>query len=133
MFDVKCTFTYLKADGSEAKPAYVREWEGLEKLQIIDQLELGYNRAMLKMTHLSSAIAKGHAPKPTTNTDPVEMRADILITEDGEKWLRTTHEWPKMSEEGQAAFLGVLEGELSTVGDEVKGAEKRSKAKKDKK
>lgn len=130
MLDVSSTITFLTASGAEAKSPYVREWEGLSKAQFIE-LEIKYNHAMLKMAHLSAAMARGDSPKPPS-TNPVEMRMEIVCKEGDVKWMRTTHEWPNMGEEAQAVFLGILDGEMTTVADEVKKAERNRKSPKSK-
>ena len=126
MFEVVATFTFLKADGSQAKDPYVRSWEGLTKDQVVDHLEARWIKALVKLNGLSSDVIHGNAPKPPT-TNPVEMRMDLLVNEDGVKWTRTVMEWPNMGIEQQEMLIGMLNGEMSSLPTEVKGKENKGK------
>jgi hypothetical protein len=125
MFEVNASFTFHKDDGSEAKPPYARSWAGLEKVHVVEQLERGLMRAMLKMNDLAADINRGKAPRPTT-TDPVELRLVAEVLEDGVKWTKVTFEWPKMGEEQQSLMIGMVNGELSGIVDkEVRDSERK--------
>jgi hypothetical protein len=126
-FDINVDITYLKPDGSAAKEPESREWNDLEKAHVVEHFEMAFNRAMLKMNRLSVDQGRGHSRK-WTNTNPVEMRMDIRITEDGAKWMRSTYEWPNVGDEAQALLLGTIDGELSTMPDEVRGKRRGGKS-----
>jgi hypothetical protein len=128
MFTIDCTVSYHNADGSKAKDDYVRKWEGLEKEHVVEHFEAAYSRWMTKLNRLSVDINKGRAPMPST-TKPVEMRMDIVISENGAKWCRALHEWPHMGEEQQSLLIGMLSGELSSMPEDVRGREKRASKK----
>ena len=127
MFEVTATVSYWK-DGAETRAPYIRQWSGIAKEHVVDQLEARWIRALGKLNGLSSDVIHGNAPVPET-TNPVEMRMDLLITEDGEKWCRTSMEWPKMGIEQQEALLGIFNGELSGLSVEVKSKESKGKTK----
>lgn len=131
MFDVNASFRFLKADGTEAKPPYARSWLGVEKVQVVEQLERALMKAMLKMNAISADVGRGRAPKPSC-TNPVELVLTAEVLEDGVKWSKVTFEWPKMGEEQQALMLGIVDGELAgTVQEETQKAESK-KPKRDK-
>ena len=129
MFEINCTTSFHADDGSKTKDDYVRQWTGLEKEHVVEHFEMAFNRAMMKMNKMAAEVNRGRAPKPTT-TLPVEMRMDIMITEDGAKYIRASYEWPNVGEEQQALLLGMLNGELSMMPDDIRGAEKRGGKKK---
>jgi len=131
MFEIVCTFSFHDTAGAKVKEDFVRAWDGLTKEQVVDDFEVAHNNAMTKMMNLSSEMNSGNAPRPTT-TDPVELRCDITITEDGVKWMRVNYEWPKMGEEQQSLLIGMLSGEISAMPRATKSREKRQ-PKKDKK
>lgn len=108
------------------KRPYSRAWDGLDKVQVIGDFELAFNKAMIKMTELSLATAKGDAPKPSS-TKPADMRLDIQILEAGKKWMACSFDWPKMGEEAQAVLIGIIEGELSTMPSTTKHKERPRK------
>jgi len=103
-------------------------WGDLEKIQIVNDIERRLIGALMKLNSLSQAIIDGKVPGGTT-TNPVEMTIEFLVTEDGEKWHRTTLEYPKMGEEQQALLIGMLTGELSSMSKETKAKAKPFKAK----
>ena len=126
MFEVVATATFLKEDGSQAKDPYVRSWEGLTKDQVVDHLEARWIKSLVKLNGLSSDVIHGNAPTPPT-TNPVEMRMDLLVNEDGVKWTRAVMEWPNMGIEQQEMLIGMLNGEMSSLPTEVKGKENKGK------
>jgi hypothetical protein len=131
-FDVIAAYKFLKADGTEAKPPYERSWLGIEKVHVVEQLERGLMRAMLKMNSISGDIGRGKAPESTV-TNPVELVLTATVLEDGVKWAKVTFEWPKMGEEQQALMIGIVDGELSASSEtDVQRAEVRKGKKDDK-
>lgn len=133
MFEVNAAFTFHKADGTEAKPPYARSWVGVEKVQVVEQLERGLMKAMLKMNDLSNDTVRGNSPRPASNTNPVEMRLTAEVLEDGAKWAKVTFEWPNMGEEMQAVMIGVVNGELGAAVDaETRRSERKASKKRDK-
>jgi hypothetical protein len=129
MFEIGCVISYHKPDGSKAKDGETRSWADLSK-QDVHEFETAFNRAMTKMSKLAQDKAKGKVKWLMTKTAPCEMRMDIVINEDGVKWMRSTYEWPNMGEEAQAMLLGMIDGELSTLPDELRGAIRRPGKKK---
>jgi hypothetical protein len=125
MFEINCAISYHKPDGSESKAAESRLWADLNKGDVHD-FEAAFNRALTKLNKLSGDRSRGRNKMKLGSTNPCEMRMDITITEDDAKWLRVSYEWPNCSEEGQAFILGAIDGELSTLSDEVRGTERRS-------
>jgi hypothetical protein len=108
------------------KKPYQRTWDGLDKVQVIGDFEMAFNKAMLKMTELSLATATGNAPKPSS-TKPADMNLSVQILEDGKRWMACAFDWPKIGEEMQALLIGIVEGELSTMPQSTKGKERRKK------
>ena len=118
MFNAKLTIGF-----SGIKPDVVFEWANLTKVDTVSHLEDRLIKCLVKLNDMSDDVIRGRAPMPTT-TDPVEMTLEFLIEEDGVKWHRSLLEWPKMGDEQQALFLGLLAGELATLPGEVKGKAK---------
>jgi hypothetical protein len=114
MFNVITTFSFLNADGSQAKSAIVEEWSNLEKVKVVDQLEDRLMQFLLKLNALSTDIIKGKVKKDVT-TAPLEVRLEALVTKNGKKWTRAVFEWPNMGEEQQAVMLGLFNGEMDTL------------------
>lgn len=123
MFDVTLTIGL-----GPTKDPVVFEWSDVSKLQIVNDLERRLVSTLSKLNALAQAILDGHIPGGAM-TNPVEMVIEFLVTEDGEKWHRTTLEYPKMGDEQQAMFIGMLTGELSGMSKETKAKAKPAKAK----
>lgn len=121
MFTVKLTIGL-----GPVKTPVVYTWDDVSKGQIVADLEDRLLKGLMKLNDLGDDMVRGRIPKATT-TDPVEMVIEFLIEEDGEKWHRTTLEYPNMGDEQQAMFLGVLAGELATLPKDT--AAKRGKGK----
>jgi hypothetical protein len=119
MFDINCVISYGPGADGAVKDGDVRSWSDLDKRDVIE-FETAFNRAMTKMGKMAADTARGRARK-IVGTNKTEMRMEITITEDGVKWLRATYEWPNMGEEQQALLLGTIDGELSTLPDELRG------------
>ena len=130
MFEVNAAFTFLKPDGTEAKPPYVRSWVDVEKVEVVEQLERSLMKAMLKMNDFSGETVTGNMPK-LSDLNPCEMRLTAEVLEDGVKWTKVTFEWPNMGEGAQSLMMGIVNGELSTIDRGVKGKEKKRQGKKD--
>jgi len=118
MFNAKLTVGF-----SGTKPDVVFEWADVTKAEIIIDLEAKLLKGLLKLNDLALDIVKGNLPKGTT-TSPVEMTVEFLIEEDGAKWHRTVLEYPKMGEEQQAMFIGLISGEASSMSREARGKAK---------
>jgi len=116
-FVITATVTF---DGT--KPPYVRTWGPLEKSHVVDHMEMRWIRALGKLNDLATQVNHGKVPKPTT-TNPVTMKMDLNITEDGALWCNTNMTWPKMGDEQQATLIGIFEGEIEHVGKEIKAKE----------
>lgn len=123
MFDVTLTLGL-----GPVKDPVVFAWGDLDKIQIVNDLERRLVSALAKLNALAQAVIDGQVPGGTT-TNPIEMTVEFLVTEDGEKWHRTTLEYPKMGEEQQAMLIGMLTGELSGMSKETKAKAKPAKAK----
>jgi len=123
MFDVT-----LSIGLGPVKDPVIYEWADVSKLQIVTEIERRLLEGLLKLGALSTAILDGSMPTATT-TNPIEMVIEFLVMEDGEKWHRTVLEYPKMGEEQQVMFLGMLAGEMSSMSREVRGKAKAKKGK----
>lgn len=122
MFDIT-----LNVNLGAAKSPVVYAWTDVTKEDIVE-IEENLLRGLLKLNGVMRAELSGTIPKGS-NTNPVEMVVEFLITEDGEKWHRTMLEYPKMGEESQALFLGMLAGGLTETPKNVKDKVKRKKEK----
>jgi len=118
MFEITATATFHNDAGAQTKEPRVYHWVDLEKKDVIS-FERQFNKAMMRMTDMADDVHHGKLPKGGL-TNPVEMRLDVVVLEDGAKWLRATYEWPKMGEEGQGMFFGVMDGELAKLSNELK-------------
>lgn len=108
-----------KIEFANGKPPVVEVWEGLEKTHVIADLEAGWIRVMAKMNAMSGQVAAGKLAKVAA-TNPTTMTWTTTVEQDGKLWTSAVLTWPGMSEEAQALFFGMKEGEAAHLSREVK-------------
>lgn len=115
MFSVTQTIRFLAADGSDASPAYVRTWSGLDKGHVIDHFERHMIDSLSKLNAMSRDMASGKTQKQDNSTDPLEVVYDLLIEEDGKKWSLSTFEWPGLGADARSALVGLADGMMAKL------------------
>ncbi len=123
MFDVTLT-----VGCGPAKDPVVFAWGDVSKAQAVVDIQQRLVKMLLKLNGLSQALIAGTIPAGTA-VNPIEMTIEFLITDGGQKWHRTLLEYPKMGEEQQAVFMGMLVGELSSMTRETRAKAKSVTAK----
>ncbi len=126
MFEVIAKVTFHGDDGREVKEPKIYNWTNLEKVSVVEDLEDSMVRALTKLNNISKEMVRGRAPIPTT-TNPLELRLEMVVLEDGVKWTRAIFEWPNMGEEQQGMLIGIFDGELANMSKHVKDRFKQIK------